>query len=456
MPNLQALIVVGRTSMLALAKPAYRRVIALAVFAVLTGCATYRPLPLGMRPDLAARVEDLQGVDTVRMPLDEAAVQRLVMLNNPSLVASRARIGVAQAEVLDASVMPNPSVQANLGFLVSGAGDVPAWSAGFAQSLEGLVTRGTRREEASASASSTDAQLLWESWLTLSRARQLVTDVVDGERRLALQEQSAKLLEAHAASLRRAVARGDADAGSASAVFAAASDARNAWDEARHTLRAQRVALAGLLRLSPDAPLNLAPLAPLPPFDRVAAESTIEAMGEHRPDLAALRFGYAAQEARLRGAILSQFAPLSLGVDASRDSSKVLNIGPSVALDLPVFDRQQGKIAIAKATRQQLHDEYTARVDEAMGDARALLSAIAINESEVSPAAAASAPLVAAGRAYVRGDIDATAYDDLSVATLGEAANDITRDLYRREQRIALDALTGAGLPDSLPPRMDP
>lgn len=442
--------------MLALAKPACRRVLTLVVIAALSGCATYRPLPLASKPDLAARVDDLRGFDTVHLPLDEAAVLRLVLLNNPSLVASRARIGVAQAEVLDASVLPNPSVQANLGFLVSGAGDVPAWSTGFAQSLQGLVARGARREEARASASSTDAQLLWEAWVMLSRARQLVTDLVDGERRLVLQEQSTALLDARAASLWVAVARGDADAGTASAVFAAASDAHSASDDTRHTLHAQRVELAGLLRLSPDASLDLAPLAPLPPFDRTAAESSIATVGEHRPDLAALRFGYAAQEARVRGAILSQFAPLSIGVDASRDSSRVLNIGPSVALDVPLFDRQQGKIAIATATRQQLHDEYTARLDEATGNARALLSAIVVDASEAAPFTAGPTPLDAAARAFVRGDIDAAAYDDLSVATLGQAANDISRDIYRREQRIALDALTGSGLPDSLPPRMDP
>jgi outer membrane protein TolC len=251
------------------------------------------------------------------------------------------------------------------------------------------------------------------------------------------------------------VARGDIDAGSASAVFAAASDARNVSNDARHALRAQRVELAGLLRLSPDAPLNLASLTPLPPFDSTAAESAIVAMGEHRPDLAALRFGYVAQEARVRGAILSQFAPLSIGVDASRDSSKVVNVGPSVALDLPLFDRQQGKIAIAKATRQQLHDEYTARINEAAGDARALLLSIVTDAREPTPVTADTTSLDAASRAYTRGDIDAAALDDLGVATLGQAANDLTRDIYRREQRIAFDALTGAGLPDSLPPRMN-
>jgi outer membrane protein TolC len=440
----------------AFAKPAFCRALTVFVFVCLGGCATYRPLPLASHPDLAQRLEDLHGGSDIRTPLDEATVLRLVWLNNPTLAASRAQRGIAQAQVLDASVLPNPSVQANLGFLVSGAGDVPAWSAGFAQSLQTLVTRGARRDEASASASATDAQLLWESWITLSRAKQLVVDVVDGEHRLSLQEASASQLESRAASLRTAVARGDEEAGVASAVFVAASDARNACDDASHTLHAQRAELAGLLRLSPDAPLPLAPLPPLPPFDVARAESTIASMGEHRPDLAALRFGYAAQEARVRGAILSQFAPLSIGVNASRDSSKVLNIGPAVSFDLPLFDRQQGKIAMADATRQQLHDEYTARIDAAAADARVLLSAIVVNERVASREVASTAPMDAASRAFAKGDIDATAYGDLSVATLGQAANDLTRDLYRREQRIALDALTGAGLPNSLPPRMDP
>lgn len=438
------------------AKSACRRILAFLVVAGVGGCASYRPLPLAPKPDLADRVDELRGASGVHGPLDEWTVLRLVSLNNPDLVAARAQAGVAQALVLDASILPNPSVQANLGFLVSGAGDVPAWSAGFAQSLQALVTRGARRDEVRASASSTDAQLLWESWVTLSRARLLVVDIVDGERRLALQDTLAALLASRAKALRVAVARGDEEAGSAAAVFAAADEARRTGDESRRALQAQRAELAGLLRLSPDAPLDLAPLPSLPPFDAGRARQAIASMGEHRPDLAALRFGYAAQEARVRGAILSRFAPLSLGVDTTRDSSKVLNIGPSVSSDLPVFDRQQGKISIAGATRQQLHDEYTARIDAAAADARTLLVAILTNEREASHATPDNATFDAAGRAFARGDMDAAAYGDLGVATLGQAANDVTRDLYRREQRIALDALTGAGLPDSLPPRMDP
>ncbi|WP_285406068.1 TolC family protein [Luteibacter sp. ME-Dv--P-043b] len=435
---------------------ALRHLLALVVATGLVGCATYRPLPLVTHATLAHRVEHLQGGKGTALPLDEVAVQRLVLLNNPRLAATRARHGVGRAQVLDASTLPNPSVQANLGFLVAGAGDVPAWGASFAQSLQGLIVRGARRDEARASASATDAQLLWESWVTLARARQLVVDVVDGERRLTLRDRLADLIEARAASLRAAVARGDADTGTSSVVFAAAVDARTAASDARQVVQAQRAELSALLGLDAGAPLPLAPLPALGPFDLTQATAAVASMGEHRPDLAALRFAYAAQEARLRGAILSQFPPLSVGVDAARDSSKVLDIGPSASLELPVFDRQQGKIAVAEATRQQLHDEYTARIDETVVEAHALIAAVVAAERAAARTTTDTVAMDAASRAFARGDIDAAIYADLNVAALGQDVDRITRDLYRREQRIALDALTGAGLPSSLPPGIAP
>lgn len=60
---------------------------------------------------------------------------------------------------------------------------------------------------------------------------------------------------------------------------------------------------------------------------------------DRRPDLLALRFGYAAQDEGLRAAILSQFPDLILGATGSSDSSKVINIGPNAQVGLPLFDR---------------------------------------------------------------------------------------------------------------------
>jgi outer membrane protein TolC len=418
----------------------------------LAGCATAPPLPLVAAPTLAPRLQGLDGGQDIQGPLNETQLLRLMLLNNPALRASRARHGVVQAQVVNAGIAPNPSISGNVGYLISGMGDATAWSAGFAQSLQGLMSRGARRDEAKATSAGTDATLLWEQWQAIARARKLYIDVVEGDEQLALRQRSATVLAERAQALRDAIARGDVDTGTASPVFVAASDARAAFDDADHAQRAQRAELAAMLGLDSRAALPLAPLPTLPTLDRDRATASIEAMGDHRPDLVALRYGYSAQEARLRGAILSQFPPLALGLDASQDNSRVRNAGPSVSFDLPLFDRGQGRIAVEEATRRQLHDEYTARLDEARGEAQALLDAVLANEQALAGLPTEpSGSLSSVERAFATGDIDAGVYADLTVAELSRASARITRDLYRREQRVAFDTLTGVGLPATLP-----
>ena len=42
--------------------------------------------------------------------------------------------------------------------------------------------------------------------------------------------------------------------------------------------------------------------------------------------------------------------------------------GFGITLDLPVFTRNRGQIAVQRATREQLHAEYQARLDQAAGE----------------------------------------------------------------------------------------
>src|SRR5207237_9361860 len=74
---------------------------------------------------------------------------------------------------------------------------------------------------------------------------------------------------------------------------------------------------------------------------------------------------YEAQQQTLRAAILAQFPKITLGFHQASDTSNVHTTGFGVSVDLPVFDRNQGNIAIQRATRQQLFDEYVSRLFEA-------------------------------------------------------------------------------------------
>ena len=97
---------------------------------------------------------------------------------------------------------------------------------------------------------------------------------------------------------------------------------------------------------------------------------------ERRPDLVALQLGYRAQNAKLRTAILSRFPNLMFGVTGGSDNANVRNFGPQITLELPIFNQNQGNIAIETATRQQLHDEYAARLTAAFGQVRAMMAEI--------------------------------------------------------------------------------
>ena len=57
--------------------------------------------------------------------------------------------------------------------------------------------------------------------------------------------------------------------------------------------------------------------------------------------------------------------------------------GYEVTVDIPVFDRNQGQIAIAKATRQQLFDEYAARVAEARSQVGQILEQLAVVRAQL-------------------------------------------------------------------------
>jgi outer membrane protein TolC len=244
------------------------------------------------------------------------------------------------------------------------------------------------------------------------------------------------------------------DLATASPDLAAAADARTAQEDLQRRLLGQRHDLAVLLGLSPDAAFTLVASQPLPPIDAQAIRRAAADVQQRRPDLVALQLGYQSQEATLRAEVLAQFPMLSVGYAASQDNSRVRNGGPAVTIDLPIFNRNQGNIAIAKATRQQLHDEYVARLTAANSEitalldeqlqARAQLAALEPQLPEIQRTAEA------ANNAWQQHLIDIRSYVDLILTAQNRQAAAITLQQTALEQQVAMDTLLGTGMPASL------
>ena len=152
---------------------------------------------------------------------------------------------------------------------------------------------------------------------------------------------------------------------------------------------------------------------------------------------------------------MSQFPALTLGVQASSDNANVRNGGPTASLGLPIFDRNQGGVAIERATRVQLHEEYTARLTAAVGDVRARLSEIDATQRQLQQVRAdlpiAEQRAARAEAALSTHDIDQRSYVDLVNARLLRAAQIVSLEQILLEQQVAIATLVGAGLPSVQP-----
>jgi outer membrane protein TolC len=93
-----------------------------------------------------------------------------------------------------------------------------------------------------------------------------------------------------------------------------------------------------------------------------------DGLESHRLDLLGLQQGLESQDATVRAAVLAQFPKMSAGFVKASDTTNVHTTGFIVAIDVPIFDRNQGVIATERATRQRLRDEYNQRVFEARSD----------------------------------------------------------------------------------------
>lgn len=418
----------------------------------LASCSSYAPLPLATDPPLRASLGALDhaGVDTTR-PLAESEIVRLALANNPDLKAVRAQLGVAEAQSLQAGLLPNPSINASYTPVLSGPGVTPAWTAGFTEDLRSLITLSARRRSAAAAARQISATVLWQEWQIAGKVRLLVVQT-GGDARLATTLAGARhLLDQRYRRTRQAVKTGDADLTSLSPDLAALGDVDKQIDDLARQRQTHRHDLNALLGLRPDVAIQVAPSGNPAAIDPRAVQTAIDSLPNRRPDLIALRFGYAAQDAKVRSAILSQFPMFNVGLTGGSDTSNVRTIGPQITLELPIFDRNQGNIAIERATRQQLHAEFRSRIATAEGEASALVDDIALTRRQLpalrSRTAEARRMASQAEAAFAAGNLNERAYVDFIAARLARQQELLGLEQSLREQHVALETLIGAGMP---------
>ena len=425
--------------------------------AILAGCATDPPQTLIAQATLKASVADLDRSQPdgpelpADRPLSPAQLGLLAVRNSPDLRAARARRGVAQAQVIQAGLLPDPVLSGGYNVLLLGPAFADEISATLTEDLGSLITLSARRRAARQSALQVDASLIWQEWQTISQAQTLAVDLVEQGRLLASLRQTRDILAQRAGATGRAVRQGNATLQSLAPDVSALTSLQTQYDAAVLTQQQRWQSLDALLGLRPDVRPMLSTVFDVPAIPASRADALLVTLPRRRPDLIALQLGFAAQQASVRAAVLGQFPALSLGPAYSSDNTRAQALGPSASLSLPVFDRNRGQVAIQRATRRQLHEEYTARLDAAAGGARSLLTNLAVLERQLDHAQAGAAQALAldadASRALHSGLLDELTYVELLSTRLEKQRQVVGLRQQVLDDRIALATLLGAGLP---------
>jgi outer membrane protein, heavy metal efflux system len=356
-------------------------------------CAIYQPMPLDSNavtaklapPNLETvqlRAKNIQ--HPILKPLDfdisnglspdEAAI--LAVVASPKLRAIRDQKGIAAAQLLQSGVLPNPQISYGLDIPTAGAthGTVNAFNVGLNWEITSLVSRDARVAAARADAASVDLDTAWQEWQAAEGAKLQAYHLYFFDQQLAVAKQEEQALSENLGRVKRGAELGLVTVVDLAAAEAAVQRMHATVLTTEQQREHERLTLNESLGFPGD---DLIPLEQNIALPDVKALPSVDALTEglegRRLDLLALRSGYQSEEEKLRAAVLSQFPKISIGFAHAGDTTNVITTGFGVTIDLPLFDRNQGGIAIENATRSKLYDEYVARLFEARGDiARAI------------------------------------------------------------------------------------
>ncbi|MDR4496935.1 MAG: TolC family protein [Candidatus Scalindua sp.] len=364
--------------------------------AVFSGCASYHPRYLtseAVEEKLAVpSINDIRimagSIDhPVLKPIDfddrdglspdEAAV--LAVLLDPSLTVERDRRLLAEAQLLQAGLLPNPQFSYNLNFPTGGAieGLVNSFATNLNWNIESLISRSSRVEVASAKQAEIDLVVAWMELQVAQGARMAVYQLVALNKQAQIRKEMEQLLSENVNLVRQAVQNGLLTKLDLAAAEAAYNQAQVALLQVTQESGQQLLTLKQLLGLPSDYEIKLQNnIELMDNIDISLLEPFVASIDTRRLDLLALRQGYKSEEAAVRAAILTQFPMINPGVNQARDFGSFYNTGPGITIGLPIFNRNQGMIAFEGATRKQLFDQYVNSVFAARITAAKLLKVI--------------------------------------------------------------------------------
>ncbi len=304
-------------------------------------------------------------------PLSADTAVQLALINNPELRKQAAALGFAAADLYDAGRLANPTFSlTRLAGDSSAGANVPQLTLGIAFNFVNLLFLPANSRFAHAQF---EAAKLEVSAATLDLAAEVETawyEAVGAEQLAQMREAAAKAQRASADLAKRYFDAGNINArelamerASASQAVLASLSARADAVEAHSTLNR----LMGLPAAQSNWTLDARLAEPLPQEDdlqglqRLALDSRLDVASlRQRSQAIASRFGLTRHTRFINS--------LEIGVERERDFDGALDVGPTLSLELPLFNWGGGRLAAAQAALDQVEAELDGRVLDVSND----------------------------------------------------------------------------------------
>jgi cobalt-zinc-cadmium efflux system outer membrane protein len=303
-------------------------------------------------PD-AARVSEM-----LRDPLSLERAVELAFLRNARIRATYAELGIAQADLLEASRPRNPRIgYVSLDEKGSSASQITrSISLGFADLL--LLPSRTRLARSEMERS---RELIGSALLELeSQVETAWFDYVSALQVAEMREAAAGASDASAEFAQRLRDAGNLPAKALALELAAASEARVAASRARVDAVRSRSALAALLGVSLRDRWEVPKQLPVPLASKIAQEGAVDRALETRLDVSAAR----REVEVLSGALgLTRrwrwLGDVEVGYERESETDGARLRGPSLSVEVPIFNQNQGGVLRAQSQLEAAHARLT-------------------------------------------------------------------------------------------------
>jgi len=321
--------------------------------------------------------------------LTKERATQIALLNNPHLQQVYADLDVSQADLVQAGLLSNPTLSGSVGFHVGGPGHLE-YEGSLVQSFLDIFLLPMRKRIAKEQFLAATLRVAHEALAVSAEVSRAFVEVQATEQMVALQQSTAFAGEATAMLARSQFEAGNISQRMLSTESANSEQERLDFERSKLELVERREHLNRLLGLWGDqvAWRVAGPMPALPALDPAPEQLENIAMRQ-RLDVAAARAQNKLLADALGVARSSRYTGVvNIGVHAHQDADGAQLLGPTISLELPIFDQRQAMIGRLDAQRRQAGR----RLEELAVDAR----------SEVRVASAKLAAAREASERYAR------------------------------------------------------